>query len=82
MKVALVERDLLGGHAINWGCIPFNAMLVSARLMRSIHESKRYGIEISSCRIEFSRIARHRDEAVRRARSQLKRILDKYFHLE
>ncbi len=46
MSVAIVERDLLGGHAVNWGCIPLNSMIASARLIRSIHESVRYGIMI------------------------------------
>jgi pyruvate/2-oxoglutarate dehydrogenase complex dihydrolipoamide dehydrogenase (E3) component len=52
-------------------------MIASARLIRSIHESTRYGIDISSHRIEFSRIAHHRDEAVKKVRSQIKHFLDK-----
>jgi dihydrolipoamide dehydrogenase len=78
MTVAIVERDLLGGHAVNWGCVPLNAMLASARRLRSIYEAARYGIDVTSCRIEFSRVARHRDDAVKRARSQIKRFIDKY----
>ncbi|CAF2319864.1 unnamed protein product [Rotaria sp. Silwood2] len=77
-SVAIVERDLLGGHAVNWGCIPLNAMIASARIIRSIHESVRYGIDISSHRIDFLRIARHRDEAVKKSRSQIKSFLEKY----
>ena len=76
-SVAIVERDLLGGHAVNWGCIPLHAMITSARVLRSIHESTRYGIDISSHRIEFSRIARHRDEAIKKVRSQIQHFLDK-----
>ena len=76
-SVAIVERDLLGGHAVNWGCIPLNAMIASARLIRSIHESDRYGIDVSTPRIEFSRIARHRDDAVKKVRSQIKSFLAK-----
>jgi pyruvate/2-oxoglutarate dehydrogenase complex dihydrolipoamide dehydrogenase (E3) component len=52
-------------------------MIASARVIRSIHESIRYGINISSHRIEFSRIARHRDEAVKKVRSQIKHFLEK-----
>ena len=38
MKVALVEREHLGGVCLNWGCIPTKALLRSAEvldLMRS-----------------------------------------------
>ena len=74
-----MERDLLGGHAVNWGCVPLNSMIASARLIRSIHECDRYGIRIPSYHIDFSCIARHRDEAVKKVRSQIKHFLDKYF---
>ncbi|CAF1187754.1 unnamed protein product [Rotaria sordida] len=77
-SVAIIERDLLGGHAVNWGCIPLNAMIASARFIRLIHESVRYGINISSHRIDYLRIARHRDEVVKKARSQIKKFLEKY----
>lgn len=77
-SVAIVERDLLGGHAVNWGCVPLNAMIACARSIRSIGESSRYGIEVAAPRIDFSRLARHRDRAVRKARAQIKHFLDKY----
>lgn len=76
-SVAIIERDLLGGHAVNWGCIPLNAMIASGRVLRSIHESARYGIDLSLRRVDFSRLARHRDEAVKKARSQIQRLLEK-----
>ena len=66
---------MIGGHAINWGCIPLNAMLASARLLRSLNDSDRYGIHLSSYRIDHLRVAQHRDEAVRTARSQIYRSL-------
>ena len=77
LSVAIVERDLLGGHAVNWGCIPINAMIASARLMRSIHESFRYGIDVPSPRIDHTRIAAHRDDAIKKVRAQMARFLDK-----
>ena len=30
LKVAIVERELLGGICLNWGCIPTKALLKSA----------------------------------------------------
>ena len=32
-KVAVVERENLGGVCLNWGCIPTKALLESARLL-------------------------------------------------
>ena len=47
MKVALVEREHLGGICLNWGCIPTKALLRAAELRHSIDEMKEFGITIS-----------------------------------
>ena len=47
MKVALVEREHLGGICLNWGCIPTKALLRAAELRRSIDEMKEFGITVS-----------------------------------
>ena len=36
MRVALVEREHLGGICLNWGCIPTKAMLRSAEMYEQI----------------------------------------------
>ena len=47
MKVALVEREHLGGICLNWGCIPTKALLRAAELRHSIGEMKEFGITVS-----------------------------------
>ena len=47
MKVALVEREHLGGICLNWGCIPTKALLRAAELRHSIDEMKEFGITVS-----------------------------------
>ena len=44
-KVALVERDQLGGVCLNWGCIPTKSLLESAETYRSIVDAGKMGIE-------------------------------------
>jgi dihydrolipoamide dehydrogenase len=46
-KVALVEREHLGGICLNWGCIPTKALLRAAEMRHSIDEMKAFGITIS-----------------------------------
>ena len=46
-KVAIVEREHLGGICLNWGCIPTKALLRVAELRHSIDEMKEFGITIS-----------------------------------
>jgi dihydrolipoamide dehydrogenase len=46
-KVALVEKENLGGVCLNWGCIPTKALLKSAQVYQDILHSKDFGINAS-----------------------------------
>jgi dihydrolipoamide dehydrogenase len=56
MKVALIERDKLGGVCLNWGCIPSKALLKSAELYNTFKKSQEYGISHSGLSYDFSKI--------------------------
>ncbi len=43
-RVALVERHLLGGDCLNYGCVPSKAIISSSRLAADIREAERFGI--------------------------------------
>src|SRR3984893_16412968 len=47
-KVAVVEKDKLGGTCLHRGCIPSKALLRSAELFATMKVSEDYGISISS----------------------------------
>jgi len=44
LKVAIVERELLGGICLNWGCIPTKALLRSAEILHYMQNAKNYGL--------------------------------------
>ena len=46
-KVAIIEKENLGGVCLNWGCIPTKALLKSAQVYQDILHAKEYGIEAS-----------------------------------
>ena len=47
LKVAIVERELLGGICLNWGCIPTKALLRSAEILHYAQNAKDYGLKIA-----------------------------------
>ncbi len=57
-KVAIVERESLGGICLNWGCIPTKALLKSAQVMEYAHHSADYGIEINDPKANFDAIVK------------------------
>jgi dihydrolipoamide dehydrogenase len=46
LKVALVEKNLLGGDCLNVGCIPSKALLRSARVVGEIRRARDLGINV------------------------------------
>jgi dihydrolipoamide dehydrogenase len=44
LKVAIVEREHLGGICLNWGCIPTKALLRSAEIYHYMNHAKDYGL--------------------------------------
>src|ERR1700742_4917993 len=45
LKVAIIEKENLGGVCLNWGCIPTKALLKTAQVYQDILHSKDFGIE-------------------------------------
>ena len=47
-KVAIVEREALGGICLNWGCIPTKALLKSAQVYEYAKHASNYGINVEN----------------------------------
>jgi dihydrolipoamide dehydrogenase len=54
MKVAVVEKEELGGICLNWGCIPTKALLKSAQVYDYFKHAKDYGIKVDSFSMDFA----------------------------
>jgi dihydrolipoamide dehydrogenase len=53
-KVAIVEKELLGGICLNWGCIPTKALLKSAQVYEYTKHAADYGINVTNPTQNFS----------------------------
>ena len=56
MKVAIVERELLGGICLNWGCIPTKALLKSAEVYEQLGHLADYGLKVTGASFDFDGI--------------------------
>ncbi|WP_116124288.1 dihydrolipoyl dehydrogenase [Lewinella sp. IMCC34183] len=56
MKVAVVERESLGGICLNWGCIPTKALLKSAQVFEYISHAGDYGITVAEPQADFEKM--------------------------
>ncbi len=68
VRVALVERHLLGGTCLNTGCVPSKAIIRTARVYAEMRDAARYGARVpQDIQVDFAAAM----ERVRRIRSQL-----------
>ncbi len=67
MKVALVEREHLGGVCLNWGCIPTKALLRNAEIARTLRKGGReFGFSMENLTLDYAAaVARSRKIAAR-----------------
>lgn len=56
LKVALVEKDKIGGTCLNRGCIPTKALIQSAKVYNLIKKANNFGIETTEPKANFSKI--------------------------
>jgi dihydrolipoamide dehydrogenase len=52
-KVAIIEKESLGGVCLNWGCIPTKALLKSAQVYEYAKHAADYGITINNPTHDF-----------------------------
>ncbi len=56
-KVALVERELMGGDCLNVGCVPSKALIRSARAFADAHRARAYGLSVApDGKVDFSAV--------------------------
>ena len=74
LKVAVVEREHLGGICLNWGCIPTKALLRSAEVFHLMHRAKEFGLKAEGLGYDL-------DAVVKRSRGVAKQLSGGVGHL-
>lgn len=64
MKVALVERNKVGGACYNVGCIPSKIMLEHSKLVQEIQRGNDWGIETPALNVNFPRLMQRKNAVI------------------
>ena len=56
LKTAIVERELLGGICLNWGCIPTKALLKSGEVFEQLGHLDAYGLGATKPTFDFAKV--------------------------
>ncbi|WP_067473753.1 dihydrolipoyl dehydrogenase [Nocardia amamiensis] len=63
-RVALVEKDKLGGTCLHRGCIPTKALLRSAEVAETVRHSAKFGVTSTLDAIDFAGVDKHKQSVV------------------
>lgn len=75
-KVALIEKEGLGGICLNHGCIPSKTYLYAVELMEAIHKAPRHGVQVGEAQTSWEAMRKRKDMNVRMLATGLKRSLE------
>ena len=64
LKVALAERDKLGGECNHYGCVPTKVMLRSAKIAALARDGNRFGVRIPEVDLDFKAVQRRAREII------------------
>jgi pyruvate/2-oxoglutarate dehydrogenase complex dihydrolipoamide dehydrogenase (E3) component len=76
-KVALIEKNHLGGSCINTGCTPTKALIASSNLYHRIKKSEGLGIKVKETSLDFPRVMGRKNRIVKGFRESLEEEIKK-----
>lgn len=69
-KVLMIEKGVMGGACINWGCVPSKTLIHSALFYQEARLGARLGLGVSEAGVDFSRLMDHKDSVVEQLRRE------------
>jgi dihydrolipoamide dehydrogenase len=74
-KVAIIEKEKLGGTCLNWGCIPTKALIAAAETFEKIKHAEKFGITVRDVAVNYSVMIGNKDKAVQQLRAGINSLL-------
>ncbi|MCF8009814.1 MAG: dihydrolipoyl dehydrogenase [Clostridiales bacterium] len=65
-KVAVIEKDELGGTCLNRGCIPTKSLLASAEKLDDVKKAAEFGIEVEEPKINMRKVQERKNDVVKK----------------
>lgn len=76
-KVALIEKDKLGGTCLNRGCIPTKAIIACTNLYQKIQQAESYGIQCGKPSLDLKKVFDRKNKVVEKVVKGVEFLLEK-----
>ncbi|OUS20876.1 dihydrolipoyl dehydrogenase [Rhodobacterales bacterium 59_46_T64] len=77
LKVAVIERENLGGICLNWGCIPTKALLRSSEVFHLMHRAKEFGLSAGNIDYDLPAVVKRSRGVAKQMEGGVKHLLKK-----
>lgn len=77
LKVAIVEKEKLGGTCLHQGCIPSKALLRSAEVYKQTKEAASFGIDAGTPTVNFLKVQERKEEIINRLHKGVQSLMKK-----
>ncbi len=67
-KVAIIEREHVGGSCVNYGCTPTKTLIASAHVAHTARHAEGYGVEVPKVQVQMQQVKQRRDKIVQASR--------------
>lgn len=74
-KVALIEKEFLGGTCLNCGCIPTKTLIANAQILEKLSKAASYGITTGPITFDYGKMKDRKDSVVKTIRKSLEGLL-------
>jgi dihydrolipoamide dehydrogenase len=75
LKVALIDRDSLGGTCLNYGCIPTKSLIQSAKIYKLSRNAAKFGIETKGVSLNFNEIQSRKNRIIQQLKTGLEYLI-------
>ena len=78
MKVAIVERERLGGICLNWGCIPTKALLRTSEIYHYMQHADAYGLSAQNVSFDLAKVVDRSRKVAGQLNAGVKSLMKKH----
>lgn len=75
LKVALIEKEYVGGTCLNVGCIPTKTLISHAEVLHQIQKADEFGISVKDVSFDFAKIKSRKDSVLENIRNSLEGLI-------
>jgi len=78
LKVAIVERERLGGICLNWGCIPTKALLRTSEIYHYMQHADAYGLSVTGVSFDLTKVTERSRKVAGQLNAGVKGLMKKH----